>query len=102
MITPTTGTGAGSPAPPVIAPEYEVVTVTVPSGSFRNSSKFTPGAVVVGHHPVGEVDKTIEDIRISADTVKVKLNGKGEQDNIFNVILLKPVEEPAEDTPEDE
>ena len=96
MITPTTGIGAGSPAPPVIAPEYEVVTVTVPAGSFRNSGKCTPGSVVVGHHPVGDVDKEIEDIRISAGSVKVKLTGKGEHDNIFNVILLKKVEDTAE------
>lgn len=106
MITPITGTGAGSPAPPVIvpeyevepviAPEYEVVTVTVSSGAFKTSGKCTPGSVVVGHHPVGDVDKTIETIRISAGTVRVKLTGKSMQKNTFKVILLKPVEEPAE------
>jgi hypothetical protein len=117
MITPITGSGAGSPAPPVIAPEgeaapttvpsiesappmiapeYEVVTVTVSSGAFKTSGKCTPGSVVVGHHPVGDVDKTIETIRISAGTVRVKLTGKSMQKNTFKVILLKPVEEPAE------
>lgn len=117
MITPITGSGAGSPAPPVIAPEgeaapttvpsiesappmiapeYEVVTVTVSSGAFKTSGKCTPGSVVVGHHPVGDVDKTIETIRISAGTVRVKLTGKSMQKNTFRVILLKPVEEPAE------
>ncbi|MCD6161943.1 MAG: hypothetical protein J7K40_05970, partial [candidate division Zixibacteria bacterium] len=89
----TTGTGAGSPASPVIAPEYEVVTVAVSAGAFRDSAECTPGSIVVGHHPVGDVDKEIESIRISADTLKVKLTGKGKQINTFNVILLKPVPE---------
>ena len=103
MITPTTGEGAGSPAPPVIAPGYEVVTMTIPSGSYWNSGECSPGAIVVGHHPVGDVDKTIDTIRVSAGSIEVKLTGKSEQDNIFNVILLKPVEdipEPAEETQE--